>query len=493
MSSLTKQNWIPGTLELSSKVRYGMTSRGVPIFRFVPYDKDISPMAVGCSQRTIFYNVHAIVEPSAPTSEDRKGELPKGNLIKNLGTPSAESEKELLLSAYAYNNCKQQRHFPEYEESTPSTPSHRIFLPGMTFHIDPPGCKDVDDSFTIYYDMERNLWDMSINIADVAEAVGDSTTLDICAQQRATSFYTPEGSAIYPMLPLELSENRISLLPGTIKNTLSLCFSYDVSTKSISEPEWKLTRTETTTSYTYDEANSNFSKSHELQILASCAAALSGRQMNDSHEWVESMMIFYNKEAGKILAKNNTGILRRQRESTSPILASVKDIPEIPEFLFYESAEFCLPTSANCRHHGLDSETYAYASSPIRRYADLVNQRCIKNLIKGETPKEIGEELISQLNRRQKQAKAFSRDLFYMTKLANSQNGSETVDGIIIYSEMKKTKIWVPEWKRMISAKTMASSLFSRGTRVKICWYECRDQARWKFAINTDGSKTLKV
>jgi exoribonuclease R len=435
-------------------------------------------MAVGSSQRNIFNNIHAIVEPIATDTPKTRGELPKGSLIKNLGPPSIESEKELLLSAYAYDNCKEHRHFPPDYQQTPLTPSHRIFLPGHTLHIDPPGCKDVDDSFTINYDMETNLWNISINIADVAEVVADSSILDICVRQRATSFYTPDGFAVYPMLPLELSENIASLLPGSIKNTLSLCFTYDSSSSSISDIEWKLTRTETTTSYTYDEANNHYSKSPELQILARCSEAISGRQTNDSHEWVESMMIFYNKEAGKILAENNTGILRRHSNSTSPILASIKDIPEIPEFLFYESAEYCLSTAADRRHHGLDSETYAYASSPIRRYADLVNQRCIKALLKKEVPKNISEDLITQLNRRQKQAKAFSRDFFYMTNL--SQKGKEHVDGIIICSEEKKTKIWVPVWKRAISTKMLVAA---PGMRVKISWYESREQARWKDRI----------
>ena len=43
--------WIGGILELGSKVRYGMTTRGVPMYRFVPYDKKQGPYAVGCSQR----------------------------------------------------------------------------------------------------------------------------------------------------------------------------------------------------------------------------------------------------------------------------------------------------------------------------------------------------------------------------------------------------------------------------------------------------------
>jgi hypothetical protein len=66
-----------------------------------------------------------------------------------------------------------------------------------------------------------------------------------------------------------------------------------------------------------------------------------------------------------------------------------------------------------------------------------------------------------------------------MTNL--SQKGKEDVDGIVICSEEKKTKIWIPAWKRAISTKMPVAA--APGTRVKISWYECREQARWKDRI----------
>jgi exoribonuclease R len=199
-----KHNWISGTLELTSKVRYGMTTRGVPIFRFIPYDKLLPPLAVGCSQRNLFYNVHAVVEPSAPSKE---GELQRANLIQNLGRPTNQTEQEVILVAYAYDNSKQQKAFPPYE--LPTITHERPFLKGLTFHIDPPGCKDVDDTFTICKDIQTpDTWNIAINIADVSELVLEDSPLDLAAKQRATSFYTPGGEDIYPMLPKEVSEQR---------------------------------------------------------------------------------------------------------------------------------------------------------------------------------------------------------------------------------------------------------------------------------------------
>jgi len=492
MLPLSKHNWISGTLELSSKVRYGMTTRGVPIFRFIPYDKRFLPLAVGCSQRELFYNVHAIVEPSEPKKE---GELQRANLVKNLGKPTNKTEIEVILVAYAYDSLKEQKAFPLYEEvsnvkdaDAGQRPGQRPTLEGFTFHIDPPGCKDVDDTFTIKQDITSpNFWNIAINIADVSELVQEGSCLDSAARKRATSFYTPQGEAIYPMIPKEISEGKASLLPASeqqeAKPTLSLCLTYDTVTREISKPSWRLTYTQTTASYTYDEANSRANQRQELKILQACASKIAGLKLIDSHEWVERMMIFYNQQAGQLLAHHRTGILRRHAESSLPLVTSIKGMSGIPEFLFYESAEYCLSTDPTTRHHGLGSEFYAYASSPIRRYADLVNQRAMKDILQDIPPPILKQDLIDELNRRQKQAKAFSRDLFFMTNL--TLPSKEPVKGIVISQnpEQTKTKIWVPQWKRKITTRNLVANPLTQGTEVMIQWYEVREEARWKDRI----------
>ena len=209
MLSRPTANWIAGTLELASKFRYGLTSRGVPLFRFIPYDKSFPPMAVGSTARNLMYHVQAIVEPS----DGKTGSLQKGNLIQ-----SAVTEQEVLLATYAFDSQKDLRkEFDGYEVKTPYIPSSEEsrthVVDGFTFHIDPLNCMDVDDAFTV--EMKENgeaiLW---IHIADVDAWVPAQSPLDLNAQRRATSFYTPNGEAITPMLPRALSECAASLLAG---------------------------------------------------------------------------------------------------------------------------------------------------------------------------------------------------------------------------------------------------------------------------------------
>ena len=469
-----KNNLIAGTLELTSKVRYGLTSRGSPLYRFIPYDRRFSPFAVGCSTRNLFYNVHALVEPVNESS--RKGELQKANLVLNLGRPSLETELQLLLTTYAQDSRKELKTFPAILGETMTLVPHRERLEGLTFHIDPPGCRDVDDSFTMKWDAEYECWDVAINIADVAHYVEEGSLLDFSARQRATSFYTPTGEAIFPMLPKILSEQVVSLLPGSPKLTVSLCFEFFPFTKKLQNLTWKLTESNTTLSYTYDEADEQLDTKPELIALSQIASAL------DAHTIVEKMMILYNTEAGKLVASKHAGILRRHKPGKEVVAIS-----GVPEFVSYEAAEYCLPTDTDTRHFGIGQEFYAYASSPLRRYADLVNQRAMKKILDSSEPNPSSQELVDELNRRQKQAKAFSRDLFFMTSL--SQPHTSSVEGIVMDSKGCKTKLWVPEWRRTITAKSIEPKMYEKGTRCSIQWYADPGQARWKdkivFQLNT--------
>lgn len=468
------RQWIAGTLELNSKVRYGLTSRGVPLFRFVPYDARLNPLAVGCSQRTLFYNVHAIVEPSTQTTQPG---LQKGTLVKNLGKPTPETFTEILKQAYVYDNLKPTT---DTGKDTLQLPNHheRFHPEGVTFHIDPPGCRDVDDSFTILPEEDGTI-KVSINIADVASTVPSDSPLESEASRRATSFYTPNGEVVQPMFPPWLSEDYCSLLPGEPKLTVSLLFTV-TSDNKILDMNWKLTSTTTTHSYTYEQADKSLSQPH-IQALARVAEACGAPPACSSHDWVAFLMIFYNKEAAKLLAKEKVGILRchapGKHEAISKILANAG----VPEHILFQSAEYCLPTDEDTFHFGLAAEAYAYATSPIRRFADFVNQQALIAILKGGTVRPTEELLVKGLNRREKQAKAFQRDTFYMTTLtAPPQDRGESVLGTVIEykEESKKLKVWVPNWNRMISVKN--ASALEPGARVSIQWYMNPEEPRWK-------------
>ena len=477
LSSL--HNWISGTLELTSKVRYGMTSRGIPLFRFVPYDRRFSPMAVGCSQRNLFYNVHAIVEPS-PTDPT------KGNLIQNLGAPTKESELAVLLATYAFDSRKDLRP----AKTTPSLPSSytsfqasRISFPKeSTFHVDPPGCRDVDDSFT-FEQTHNGSWQVAIHIADVAAWIPPDHPLDQDAKQRATSFYSPDGEVLAPMFPPAFSEAKASLLPGSPKPTFSLIFSWTPGNPPTNF-QWHESLTETSKSYTYEEAIQQVAHVPSLQALQTLAKDL-GANPDDSHSWVAVLMILYNQKAGELLKQNGIGLLRKHskpaQEKLERLAALAEHVPALMDFA-QESATFCEATDQDTRHAGLNLQAYAYATSPLRRYADLVNQRCLKAIIYSSYPQPTPsfDTLVESLNRRQKQAKAFQRDLFFQTTLAASTpNG---VKGVVIQHQLDKDRysVYVPAWRRIVKVRNLVFEPPALGSLVSLDWYDDRMHPRWK-------------
>jgi hypothetical protein len=237
----------------------------------------------------------------------------------------------------------------------------------------------------------------------------------------------------------------------------------------------------------YEEANSLSSTStgfQEVAVLKQLAEFLGAPSSSDSHTWVEKSMILYNEHAGSLLASHRSGILRRHSAPSLEKLQALSNLSGIPPFLFYESAEYCLPTENNPVHHGLSKEYYAYATSPLRRYADLVNQRAIRSILRGDIifhPVDLTD--IDHLNRRQKQAKTFTRDLFFASQLYNPS--TDVVSGIVFHNfyderiRIYKTKVCVPAWKRIITAKSLTNS-FELGTTVSIRWFEQPGVHGWK-------------
>lgn len=349
--------------------------------------------------------------------------------------------------------------------------------------MDPPGCRDVDDSFTFQQTSDGS-WLVAIHIADVAAWIPPDHPLDKDAAQKATSFYSPEGEVLAPMFPPAFSEANASLLPGSPKPTFSLVFQWRPGQQPTNF-EWHETLTETSTSYTYEEAMDKVSHVPALQALQALTKDL-GSNPDDSHSWVAALMILYNQKAGQLLKQHGIGLLRKHnkpaQEKLDALAALAEHVPALMDFA-QESATFCEATDTDTVHAGLNLDAYAYATSPLRRYADLVNQRCLKAIV--YPPPEPQQQppfhtLVESLNRRQKQAKAFQRDLFFQTTLGVTNGNS--VKGVVIQHQVDKDRysVFVPAWKRIVKVRNLVFEPPALGSLVSLDWYDDRMHARWK-------------
>ncbi len=468
---------IVGTIELTNKSKYGLTSRGIPIYLFTPYDKRYPHFIIGCSEKDVKQNRIGLIKFDDWT---RSSTFPRGLLQQVLGlSGDFEAEKQALI----WQACPHKYPKGNWIVKTPETHSRRQINSGITFNIDPNGCKDIDDILT--FEEIDDGWRVTITISDVARYVQDGSVEDIFASIISQTLYD-NGKVVRPMLPEEYSEKTCSLLPNKTSYGVSLSFIWDNTT--IRNIEWFESEVVNNISYTYEEFQ-------ELDIpvkyaLKNLASYLGGGELTDSHKWIEECMKFYNIEAAKLLKSSGLGLLRRHK--TPKLEKLEKYINNCPELtmLAYSSAEYCLSEDANTTHYGLNTETYTHATSPIRRYADLLNQRVLKLLIIKSDEKYIVPQAVYDINWRQKVIKGFERDMTFLKAIQSSSEFNGIIMDIIPEDEKSvKVQIYIKEWKRIISSKYKLASegvIKSRDETIDIPISEFKE-VKIKIAYNTNA------
>ncbi len=371
-------------------------------------------------------------------------------------------------------------------------------LAATTFNIDPKGCLDVDDVFSVFPPTVANSsqWGITISITDVAKYVHPDTPCDQYARCIGSSFYSPDGGVLYSMLPEELSIHRLSLLPNQVRPVIALHLLWDTEKKEwVGAPRWELTHVRVSRSYTYEEAD------QELRARAAAASTGSGTPTTalsvlaqatgagtDSHILVERLMILYNKEAGALLKAAGLGILRQQdaaEESAMRALAAVG----APLLLAQKPALYVPPSAHTTAHAAIGADVYAHASSPLRRYVDLYNQRCIRQILHQEIPMGVflpapADSFVKQQNDRSRAAKRFHRDLFAFSLLSQPPQTTEALCISVDEGQgQARATFYVPSWKRTIRAPLGTPHLpFTPcpSERVAFDWFADPSQVRWK-------------
>lgn len=449
-----------GILELHSKYLYGHTSRGTKIYLFHPLNPAYPPLRVGCSERDTSQNQLALVRFESWTET-----IPRGNLVRLLGpVGTLKAEQEALLWLYAK---------PELTKLTVDfiqTPSRGVEITeGQTINIDPDGCKDIDDVITIIPRFEG--WDILITIADVAQTIEENSPADFLASQRLQTVYQ-NGTAVLPMLPRQFSEEQLSLLPGQKRQGIALrCFWSNDGLEIKGFEEVQITNNK---SYTYE---SIYKADFPIGILQDLASHLKGEETNDSHEWVEQLMLLYNLEGAKILLEMNGGLLRTHKPANKEMFEQMERLhPDLRLFAF-ESAKYEF-TGENKVHATLGNQPYTHLTSPLRRYADLVNQRVLKAYLRKEKPASLPSSLPEALNKQQKMLKQYDRDLFFLSTILKETTG--IVKGLVVASTNTKIKVYIPSWKRII--KVLCDPI-PEGKEVEVEFFADIKKVSWKDRI----------
>ena len=439
---------IVGTLILNSKYKYGLTSRGVPLYLFTPYNESYPCFIVGSSERDTSKNRIALIQFD---SWPETSKFPRANLQRILGiSGDLKTEAEALYWLYSPQTLNLKTLVMPTTDGI--NQDHRTDICDLpTISIDPPGCKDIDDIIS-YYKI-GSLYTIIVTIADVAETIDEGGPLDIHARKVGQSLY----SGFLParnMLPAALSEDALSLLPDQKRFGVSLFIQWDSENKAILSSIFKETIVVNKKAHTYDSVYKD--TEFPINILKDMADILGSKDINDSHTWIEQLMVYYNKRVAMELADFSCGIFRGQPAATIPLLEKYNRwCPHLAhEAAIFTDAENIIP------HHSLGADIYCYTSSPIRRYVDIVNQRFLKKIIEKRYGFLEEPTLIEEMTELQKQAKRHGRDEFFLQQLEAAAVTAATtpeLDGILFECEKSKTaaniwklKIYILQWRRFI-------------------------------------------
>ena len=460
---------IVGIVDFLAKTRYGFSSRGVPQYLFHPADPRFPPMIVG-SKAAPTANQWAVITTKGLVWSTTKSRWPSVSLQQLLGPVGGDAEFEALRLRYL-------RPVPKLLSSDALGVGSvgTVEAWDRVFNIDPSGCKDVDDLFAWRRTAEG--WEFAIGIADVAALVPPGSALDERARQIGQTLYR-DGEVIEPMLPTWLSENAGSLRTDGPRGVVALVWRLGTDW-CVKEHGWRRFQLLNQTAFTYESVLADAEVCDKLPSFLHAIGAIPVGEV-DTHKWVEGAMILYNCEAAGELQRRGGGILRRHqgiRQSDWIALAERTGCAELA-FLGYAAGEYVgvvdpgVVVDAEVGHAGLGVPLYCHATSPLRRYADLVNQRVLVGLV------GTAVETATWLNERAKEARAYERDAWCLAQLSPTELKSAA--GWVV--KTNPIRVYVPTWKRTVKVNGGEASVGDAVT-VTAFWNLRSATHRFVFAI----------
>lgn len=296
------------------------------------------------------------------------------------------------------------------------------------FSIDDPDTREVDDALSV--SREGGLVRVDVDIADVSALVQTGDPVDREAHRRATTVYLPTGR--YLMLPERLGCDLLSLQAEQARPAMRTTAWVDAEGRI---ERYQISQTSITVQkrLDYDTADRLLAEGGDqtadaLRLLSQAAALLLARrraggalsfqqrefkiQVTDdgatisvkpiavgspSRALVAEMMILANSLAARFAQEQQIPIIYRVQ---APPSEKPPDVEPGDPAAFAKLRGLLQPAALSlnpARHSGLGLEAYTQASSPLRRYTDLVIQRQIHAGLAGEPAPYAADELFKVL------------------------------------------------------------------------------------------------
>lgn len=237
----------------------------------------------------------------------------------------------------------------------------------ITFTIDPDDAKDFDDALSIEQ-LDEDLWEIGVHIADVSHYIKEGSTLDQEAYDRATSVYLVDR--VVPMLPERLSNELCSLTPDSDK----LCFSavFQMNKKAEVKNKWfGRTIIHSVKRFTYASAQELLDKkegkySDELAKLNELAKTLRKNRFHRGSIGFQSVEVkFHLDEKGK-----PTGIYYKEHGETNELIEEFMLLAnrEVAQFISQKKEDGKAPTFVYRVHDNPDPEKIDQFSNFVAKF-----------------------------------------------------------------------------------------------------------------------------
>jgi len=295
-------------------------------------------------------------------------------------------------------------------------------LPLIT--IDGQSTLDFDDALSI--EQEGNHYILGVHIADVGHFIKKGDMVDQEANRRASSIYMPDQKVT--MLPSSLAENLCSLKLGKARPAISMMAKIN-RLAEIVDVDFFPSLISIKHQLTYQEVNLMADQNREIIILHDIAQKFRTKRLlqravqitlpeiniwiNEDGEpslnkvnrespgrmLVSELMIMANWLMAQFLAKHNVSAIYRGQPEPRERLYNQDGGTLFQNWMQRKSlSRFVLSPEPN-PHSGLGLDVYVTATSPIRKYFDLITQRQLRAIFGFEVPysKEEIEHIIQML------------------------------------------------------------------------------------------------
>ena len=345
-------------------------------------------------------------------------------------------------------------------------------LPLMT--IDGQSTLDYDDA--ISYEDFGDSCRLGVHIVDVGHFVKKDDPIDREARLRASSIYMPDRKI--SMLPPNLAEGCCSLKAGELRPAISMLIRLS-KTSEIMDYEIIPSQIRVQRQLTYYDVNTVADSSREIASLCEIAAKFRQKRLSDGavqialpdiNVWISDsgeigvnrvnrespgrmmvaeIMIMANWLMAKFLSGHGVSAVFRSQPGPrdrlykgceGTLFQNYMQRRLLSRFLLLNQAE---------RHSGLGVDAYVTATSPIRKYYDLVTQRQIRSVFGQEAPYS-AQEIDQILQRLQEPMLRVSRmqtqrNRYWILKYLESRIGQKE-EAIVIGRKRNAYQILMTEY-----------------------------------------------